>query len=55
MPVVLGSWAALGVMAAYPLIIAVRIINEEKVLEAGLDGYIDYKKRVRYRLIPYIW
>ena len=55
MPVVLGSWAALCVMAAYPFIIAVRILNEEKVLEAGLDGYIDYKKRVRFRLIPYIW
>ena len=39
----------------YPLIIAKRIKNEEQVLETELDGYADYKKKVKYRLIPYIW
>jgi protein-S-isoprenylcysteine O-methyltransferase Ste14 len=34
---------------------AVRILNEEKVLTNGLDGYADYKKKVKYRLIPFIW
>ena len=35
--------------------IAKRIKNEEKVLEAGLDGYTDYKKKVKYRILPFIW
>ena len=39
----------------YPLIIVKRIKNEELVLETELDGYADYKKKVKYRLIPYIW
>ncbi len=55
MPVVLGSWIAFAVMLMYPVAIAVRIGNEEKVLEAGLSGYTDYKKKVKYRLIPFVW
>ena len=55
MPIVLGSWAAFIVMLAYPVIIGFRIRNEEKVLEQGLEGYGEYKQRVKYRLIPYIW
>lgn len=54
-PVLLGSWWALLCFALYIPIIAVRIVNEEKVLTAELDGYADYKKRVKYRLIPFIW
>jgi len=54
-PVVLGSWWALLCFLPYVAVIAVRIRNEEKVLEAGLDGYADYKKRVKYRLFPFIW
>ena len=54
-PVVLGSlWALLCFLPYIPVII-VRIINEEKVLEKGLEGYSDYKKRVKYRLIPFIF
>ncbi len=55
MPVILGSGAALIIFLTYPVLIAARIQNEESVLETGLDGYIDYKKRVKYRLIPFIW
>ncbi|MGN0981970.1 MAG: methyltransferase family protein [Candidatus Limivicinus sp.] len=55
MPLVLGSWLAFGIMLLYPAVIFFRIRNEEKVLEAGLEGYAEYKQRVRYRLIPYIW
>ena len=55
MPVVLGSWIAFAVFLLYPAAIAVRIGNEEKVLEEGLEGYTEYKKKVRYRLIPFIW
>jgi protein-S-isoprenylcysteine O-methyltransferase Ste14 len=39
----------------YIPVIAIRIQNEEKVLEKGLEGYTEYKKRVKYRLIPFIW
>ena len=55
MPVVLGSWASFCVMLIYPVVIVARILNEEKVLEEGLEGYTEYKKRVKYRLIPFIW
>lgn len=54
-PVVLGSWWALLCFVPYVFIIAIRIVNEEKVLEAGLQGYAEYKKRVKYRLVPFIW
>ncbi|MBO5258408.1 MAG: isoprenylcysteine carboxylmethyltransferase family protein [Clostridia bacterium] len=54
-PVVLGSWWSLLCFLPYIAVIVVRIHNEEKVLEEGLDGYTDYKKRVKYRLIPFIW
>lgn len=54
-PVVLGSWWSLLCFLPYVAMIAVRIINEEKVLENGLEGYREYKKKVRYRLIPFIW
>ena len=55
MPVVLGSPFALIVMLAYPAIIAKRIRNEEQVLSEGLDGYVEYMERVRWRLVPFIW
>ena len=54
-PVVLGSWWALAVFALYIPVIAARIVNEEKVLVAGLEGYAAYKARVKYRLMPFIW
>ena len=55
MPLVLGSLISLVVFLAYPFIIAKRIKNEEKVLVEGLDGYDEYTKKVKYRLIPFIW
>lgn len=54
-PIVLGSWWSLLCLLPYIPLIAVRIVNEEKVLESGLEGYSEYKKRVRYRLVPFIW
>lgn len=54
-PVVLGSWWALVLFAFYIPVLILRILNEEKVLTAGLEGYADYKKRVKYRLIPFLW
>ena len=54
-PLVLGSLAALPVFLLYPVIIVMRIGNEEKVLEQGLQGYAAYKQKVKYRLLPFIW
>ena len=54
-PLVLGSFFSLLCFLPYPIIMVVRILNEEKVLAEGLDGYADYKKKVKYRLIPFIW
>ena len=49
-------FTAVGIfLLSYIPIIAVRIRNEEKVLEEGLAGYTEYKKKVKYRLIPFIW
>lgn len=55
MPLVLGSPISFVIMMAYLPIIAGRIRNEEQVLENGLEGYSDYKRRVRYKVIPYVW
>lgn len=55
MPLVLGSAVSFVIMLAYIPIIAKRIRNEEQVLEEGLEGYADYKKRVRYKVIPFVW
>ncbi len=54
-PIVLGSWWSLLCFSPYPAVIVIRILNEEKLLEAELRGYSDYKKKVKYRLIPFVW
>lgn len=55
MPLVLGSVYSFIVFLAYPPIIAKRIIHEEDFLEKELDGYKEYKQKVKYRLIPFVW
>ena len=55
MPLILGSLVSFVVFLAYPFLIAMRIKNEEKVLTEGLEGYAEYKTKVKYRLIPFIW
>ena len=55
MPLVLGSLLSFVIFLAYPLIIAKRIQGEEKFLEKELEGYCEYKKKVKYRLIPFVW
>lgn len=54
-PLILGSWYALPIFLAYPAVIVARIKNEETVLTEQLTGYREYKIKVRYRLIPFIW
>ena len=55
MPLVLGSVISFIIMLFYIPIIVKRIRNEEQVLEEGLPGYAEYRKKVKYRLIPFIW
>ena len=55
MPLVLASPWSFAIMLLYIPIIALRIRNEEHVLERELKGYTEYKQRVRYKVIPFIW
>ena len=54
-PLVLGSWYALMVFLFYPMIIVVRIKDEEALLTRELPGYAEYKQKVNYRIIPFVW
>lgn len=55
MPLVLASPISFIVMSGYIPVIAKRIKNEEKVLKEGLDGYAEYKEKVKYRILPLVW
>ena len=54
-PLVMGSWYALIPFAFYPALMVVRVLDEERLLTAELVGYAEYKTKVKYRLIPFIW
>lgn len=54
-PIILGSWYALIVFLFYPAIIIVRLKDEEELLTRELAGYAEYKEKVKYRIIPFIW
>ena len=55
LPLILGSYWGLCAFALYPIILVIRIHNEEAVLRAQLDGYAEYLNQVKYRLIPFVW
>ena len=55
MPLVMGSWWAFLVMVPYVIAIVTRIKDEETLLTKELEGYLEYKEKVRWKLIPYIW
>ena len=55
MPLILGSIISFIIFLIYPIIISKRIKNEEEILEKDLKGYMDYKKKVKYKIIPFIW
>ena len=55
MPLVLGSVISFVIFLVYPFLIAERIRDEEELLTQELAGYADYKKKVKYRMIPFIW
>ena len=54
-PLILGSLWGFLIFCVYPAILVLRIRNEEEVLSRELEGYADYQKRVKYRMIPYLW
>ncbi len=54
-PLILGSLISFVIMLSYIPIITIRIRSEEQVLEDGLEGYKEYKQRVRYKVIPFVW
>ena len=55
MPLILGSIISFIIFLIYPIIIGKRIKNEEKVLERDLKGYAEYKKKVKFKVIPFVW
>jgi len=55
MPLILGSAQSFIIFLVYPIIISKRIKNEEKILEKELLGYTEYKNKVKYKVIPFIW
>ncbi|MBQ9132765.1 MAG: isoprenylcysteine carboxylmethyltransferase family protein [Clostridia bacterium] len=55
LPLILGSFWGLIPFALYPVVIVARILNEEKILTRDLPGYDEYKTKVKYRLIPFVW
>ena len=55
LPIILGSFWGLIPFVIYPVVTVIRILNEEKILTHGLDGYAEYKTKVKYRLIPFVW
>jgi protein-S-isoprenylcysteine O-methyltransferase Ste14 len=54
-PLLIGSAVGLGVAAALTLLLAFRIVGEERILVGELDGYAEYRQKVRYRLLPFVW
>ncbi|MBR6426618.1 MAG: isoprenylcysteine carboxylmethyltransferase family protein, partial [Clostridia bacterium] len=55
MGIILGSLISFAILLLYVPIISKRMKNEEKVLEEGLEGYTEYKKKVKYKVIPFVW
>ena len=55
MPLILGSLWGVLVFLPYPAMIVVRLLNEEKLLTRELAGYAEYKKKVKYKLVPFVW
>ena len=54
-PIILGSWISFAIFCFFPFLLVKRIKNEEEVLENGLEGYKEYKQKVKYRMIPFVW
>jgi protein-S-isoprenylcysteine O-methyltransferase Ste14 len=55
MPLALGSWWSLGLFVPFMPVLLWRLLDEEKILQRDLPGYTDYMRRVRFRLVPFVW
>jgi len=55
MPLALGSWWSLGLVVPLMLVLSWRILDEERILRRDLAGYTEYMRRVRFRLVPFVW
>jgi len=55
MPLALGSWWSLGLIVPFMPVLLWRLLDEEKILQRDLPGYTDYMRRVRFRLVPFVW
>jgi protein-S-isoprenylcysteine O-methyltransferase Ste14 len=55
MPLALGSWWSLGLIVPFMPVLLWRLLDEEKILQRDLPGYLEYMRRVRFRLVPYVW
>jgi protein-S-isoprenylcysteine O-methyltransferase Ste14 len=55
MPLALGSWWPIGLIVFVVPVLLWRLLDEERILVRDLPGYSEYRNRVRYRLIPYLW
>jgi len=55
MPLALGSWWSLGLIVPFMPVLLWRLLNEEKILQRDLFGYREYMRRVRFRLVPFVW
>jgi len=54
-PLALGSWWSLGLIALFMPVLLWRLLDEEKILRKDLRGYTEYMQKVRYRLVPFVW
>jgi protein-S-isoprenylcysteine O-methyltransferase Ste14 len=55
MPLALGSWWSLGLVVPFVPVLLWRLLDEEKILQRDLPEYTDYMRRVRFRLVPFVW
>jgi protein-S-isoprenylcysteine O-methyltransferase Ste14 len=55
MPLALGSWWSLVLILPFVPVLLWRLLDEEKILQRDLSGYAEYMRRVRFRLVPFVW
>jgi protein-S-isoprenylcysteine O-methyltransferase Ste14 len=55
MPLALGSWRSIGLLVLFTPVLLWRLLDEEKILQRDLPGYAEYMRRVRFRLVPFVW
>jgi protein-S-isoprenylcysteine O-methyltransferase Ste14 len=54
-PLALGSWWSVTLLIPFSAVLLLRLLDEERILARDLPGYVDYMRKVKHRLIPYVW